>query len=321
VLPGPALRAQEPPTFEYLFTIGANGGVNPKIKASGQWSQLLLGAPERLSPLSVPAAVAVDQEDRIWIADRGAARVFMFDILGGQYKSLAGSPKIPFQCPAAIDVDHMGMVYVADACSGFVFVFDRDGVFERMLVGKKQGPLLKAPSALLVSPDRKRIFIADPQLHKVVVLNQEGESVQEWGQRGKAPLEFPTALAFDRKEKRVLVLDSQAGSISAFTLGGEFTGSMRFSRVRSPSAIAFDSENRRYFVGDAQYEAVHVFAESGDLLASFGQSGSGLAECRVPQGLTVDFRGRIFVIDALNSKVLVFREAQGLPLPLPPPDK
>ncbi|MBI4890653.1 MAG: hypothetical protein HY821_08500 [Acidobacteria bacterium] len=316
-----ALHAQDPPTFEYLFTIGAGGGVNPRIKASGRWGRLFLGAPERLSPLSVPAAVAVDQEDRVWIADRGAARLMMFDILGGQYKSIAGSPKVAFQCPSAIDVDRMGMVYVADACLGAVFVFDNDGVFERMLVAKARGPRLKAPSAILVSPDRKRVFIADPQLHKVIVLNQEGESVQEWGQRGKAPLQFPTALALDRTEKKVLVLDSQAGAISSFTPGGEFTGSLRISRVPSPSAFAFDSENRRYFVGDPQYEAVHVFSASGDLLASFGQSGSGLSECRVPQSLTVDFRGRIFVVDPLNSKVLVFAETPSVPLQLPPPDK
>jgi DNA-binding beta-propeller fold protein YncE len=287
--------------FEYLFTLGAKSGVNPAPKMAGRFGKLFFGAPERISPLMVPAAVAVDREDRVWITDRGAASVHMFDLIEGQYKLLRGADKIAFQCPSGIDSDVNGSIYVADACSGLVFVFDREGSFVRLLVSNRAKQLLQGPTSMAVAPDLKSIYLADPPQHKVLVLNQEGQLIQEW--RG---FDTPSALALTRE--KAFVLDTARHHVQVFSLSGKPMGSLTWPQAREPSAFAVDPERKLFFVGDPRFETVQVFDERGSSIGAFGQSGSGAGEVRVPSGIHIDFRGRIYVVDPLNGKVLVFRE-------------
>lgn len=301
--------------YQYLFTIGAEG-INPKQKASGRWSRLAFGLPERASLINVPSGVAVDFKDRIFVADRGAATVHVFDLIEQSYKALRGAEKTAFQCPTGIDADVTGRLYVADACSGLVFVFESDLSFSRMLVKKHGHRLLEQPVALVVAPDAKRVYVADSPRHRVVVLNQEGEVEQEISALGPGEaLATPVAVAIDRRRKELLVLDSERNRAEVFTLGGEHRRTLRFPPMRAFTALAFDSERRLFFLGDPRYEAVHVFSEDQTFVGSFAQSGSAAGESRAPSSLYVDFRGFVYLVDSLGSKVLVFGK---LPTAYPP---
>ena len=294
--------------YQYLFTIGAEG-VNPKQKASGRWSKLAFGSPERASLINVPSGVAVDLKDRIFIADRGAATVHVFDLVEQSYKALRGAEKTAFQCPAGIDVDVTGRLYVADACSGLVFVFESDLSFSRMLVKKHKHRLLEQPVALVVAPDAKRVYVADSPRHRVVVLNQEGEVHQELSALGPGEaLATPVSVAIDRRSRELLVLDTERDRVEVFALSGEHRRTLRFPPMRGLTALAFDSQRRLFFLGDPRFEAVHIFSEDGTFVGSFGQSGSAAGESRAPSSLYIDFRGFVYLVDSLGSKVLVFGE-------------
>jgi len=301
--------------YQYLFTIGSAEGVNPRQKASGRWSKLVFGSPERASLISVPSGVAVDSKDRIFIADRGAAVVHVLDVIEQSYKALRGGDKTAFQCPAGMDVDRAGRLYVTDPCSGLVFVYESDLSFARLLV-KKGERLLERPSSIVVAPDAKRVYVADPPRHRVVVLNQEGEVDQELSALGSGgALGAPVSVAVDRKRKQLLVLDEERNRVEVFTLGGAHLETLRFDPLRQLSAMTFDSERRLFFLGDPRYEAVHVFTEDRSFVGSFGHSGSGVGESRAPSSLYVDLRGFVYLVDSLGSKVLVFGESSHLPTP------
>jgi DNA-binding beta-propeller fold protein YncE len=299
--------------YQYLFTIGAEG-VNPRQKASGRWSKLIFGSPERVSLIGVPSGVAVDSKDRIFIADRAEAAVHVFDLIEQSYRTLRGGDKTPFQCPSGVAVDKPGRLFVADACSGQVFVFESDLSFARLLVKKSAQPLLSQPSAVVVAPDGKRVYVADPPRRRVLVLNQEGEVEQELSALADGQsLATPVALAIDPLRKELFVLDTERKRVEAFALGGGHQGALRFEPLREFSALAFDSERRLFFVGDPRYEAVHVFTEDRTFVGSFGQSGSAAGESRAPYGLYVDFRGFVYLVDSLGCKVLVFGQSPPLP--------
>jgi DNA-binding beta-propeller fold protein YncE len=304
--------------YQYLFTIGSSEGVNPRQKASGRWSKLLFGLPERASLINVPSGVAVDLKDRIFIADRGAATVHVLDLIEQTYKALRVGDKTAFLCPSGVAVDSAGRLYVADACSGLVFVFESDLTFARLLVKKGPERLLERPTSIVVAPDAKRVYVADPPRHRVVVLNQEGEVVQQLSRLGQGQvLATPVAVAVDAKRKELFVLDAERNRVEVFTLGGAHKDTLRFEPLRDLSAMAFDSERRLFFLGDPRYEAVHVFTENRSFVGSFGQSGSAVGESRAPSGLYVDFRGFVYLVDSLGSKVLVFGESPRLPSPQP----
>ena len=310
--PAPALLAQQGAAFEYLFTIGGSGGVNPAQRFAAGAGRVFFGSPQPETPVISPQAVAVDREDRIWITDRGARSVHMFDLLRGKYRQIGRGAEAQLQCPSGIDVDIHGNAYVADACLGQIFVFDQDGGCLRRLLGRAYQAVIERPAALLVSHDLKSIYVSDPPRSRVVVLNQEGESVREWGGAdGGVRLGSPTALAVDPENDRIMVLDSAGGRVNLFTPGGGFIRSLTWPGARTISAFTFDAETRRFFVGDSRFTVILVSEEDGTPVSAFGKAGAGLDEMRGPTGLYVDFRQRIYVTDSSGGKVLVFRHTSG----------
>ena len=307
-----AAAAEGPRGYEYVLTIGSAGGVNPPQRLTGRGSRLAFGKPERLSPLVTPDSVIVDPDQRVWITDRSAPGVHVFDLLQGEYKFLrGGDDKCLFQCPAGIAADIHGRVYVSDPCSRSVLVFDRDTSFLRLLVDGRKNPVIRRPGSLLVSHDLKSVFIADPPRHKVVVFNQEGETVREFG--GADELDLPAALA--TWDDLIYVLDQGRGQVQVYSPGGALQRSLKWDRVRNPSAFAVDTEQGLYFVGDPKFGMVQVFDEAGVDVSAFGQAGSGLDEIRIPSYIYVDAQQRIYIVDPQNAKVLIFRQATGGALP------
>lgn len=290
--------------YEYLFAIGGDHGIQPRRPLSGKWGRFIFGKPSTGAGLQIPSTVAVDLQDRIWIGDRGAGGVHILDLRESRYQFVGSAQSL--RCPGGIDIDSIGQVYVTDACTGRILVFEKDGSFQRLLA---PAATLQGPLGIAVSPDRRRIYVADRPRGRVVVLNQEGESVQEWFETepGK-PLQWPVAVLYDSRIKRFLVVQGEHRSVPVYRAGGEFDGFRNWEPVKKIRGLAIDPEKGRYFVGDGRYEAVHVFDQRDRLIGSFGQSGSGDGENREPASLYVDFRGRVYLVDALNGRVLVYRE-------------
>ena len=297
--------AQDTRRYEHVFTLGSAAGLNPPQRFTGRASKLAFGKPERVSPLVVPDSVTVDSEQRVWITDRGAPGVHVFDLLRSQYKFLSGGDeKLPFRCPSGIDADNQGRVYVGDPCSGSIFVFDRDLSFLRLLVDGRKSRIVTRPGALLVSEDLRSIYVADPPRHRVVVFNQEGETVRQFG--GEKELKSLTALA--AWEDSIYVLDPERHLVQVYSAGGVLLKSLAWDGIRWPSAFAIDPETGLFFLADPKYQLVHVFDELGTSLSALGAGGSGLDQFRSLSSLHVDAGGRVYVVDSQAGKVLLFRE-------------
>ena len=292
--------------YEHLFTIGTDAGVNPRSRFARGLGRLIFGAPEHLSPVRIPRSVAVDDAGRIWIADQGARALHMFHVLGNEYKNIRRAGKVEFRCPAGVDVDIHGRVYVVDACLKEIFVFDRTGEYLRRLLGKQNRKFLAAPSDVAVSIDLRRVYVADPGRQQVLVFNQEGELVSRLGEEsGGGELQRPVRLAVRLKD--VYVLDSGTRRVEVFNALGKRTESIRWGPVRRPSAFGIDRDTGLMYVGDPDYETVLVYGEDGRRISLIGQSGDAIDQFHNPYDIYVDSHGRVYVVDSLSRKVVVFR--------------
>lgn len=296
--------AAQPLTFEHMLTLGGQEGVNPHQRFTGRLGKLVFGKPEHVSPVMVPDSVTVDRDERVWITDRAAAGVHMFDVLVDKYKFLQGGGGLNFQCPAGIDSDGAGRIYVVDSCLGWVFIFERDGSFDRFL---KTGTALKKPVGIAVSRDRRRIYISDAGRHQILVLNQEGELVSEWG--GPEILNYPGTLTLG--PNKVFVQDVNRRQVRAFSSLGDDLGPVSWDRPRAPGAFAYDSVSRRYFTTEALFGLVMALDGDGRILGAFSPQAPGEDKLRGVAGLYVDAWGRIYAIDSQNARVVVFREHGG----------
>src|SRR3990172_4060285 len=88
--------------------------------------------------------------------------------------------------------------------------------------GKPAGQrLMNGPRAIALFGDR--MFIADTEAHRVLVLNREGKTLLAWGTRGDKPGQFKFPHGIDVDELgRVYVSDTGNGRIQAFDAEGKF---------------------------------------------------------------------------------------------------
>jgi hypothetical protein len=60
-------------------------------------------------------------------------------------------------------------------------------------------------------------------------------------------------------------------------------------------------------VVDGSLNRVQVFDREGRLLYYFGQEGTGFGDFRLPTGLFIDHKDRVFVVDSYNRRVQMFQ--------------
>jgi sugar lactone lactonase YvrE len=218
------------------------------------------------------AAVDVDANDHIWVAERCGANscadskldpVLEFDPSGKLLKSFGAGL---FVFPHGISVDKEGNVWVTDGRGQDgkghqVLKFSREGKIS-MTLGKPglagDGPdTFNQPSDVIVAPNGD-IFVADGHggnsNARIVKFSKDGKFIKTWGKKGIAPGEFdtPHGLAFDSKG-RLFVADRNNNRIQIFDQEGTFIE--QWTQFSRPSGIFIDAKDNIY-VADSESNSV-----------------------------------------------------------------
>jgi tripartite motif-containing protein 71 len=196
--------------------------------------------------LNGPAGLAFDKDDNLYVVDSRNHRIQVFTKQGHMMSSWGthGSAEGQFHTPWGITVDAAGAVYVADWKNNRAQKFDRDGRF-LMQFGPGSGErALNHPADVAVDDDGD-VYVCDWANHKVRVYDAEGDLLTslvgdaqvlaKWAQesvdanpdmakmrRRVKSLEqewrfcYPTAVAFDVEQSRLVVADNQRGRLQIY---------------------------------------------------------------------------------------------------------
>ena len=274
------------------------------------WAKL----PEGESFLDV-CGLAVDSQDRVYILNRSAHPVMVFDREGnllttwgeGFFKRAHGS---------CIGSD--GSVYCTDDGHHIVSKFNPQGKLLMTLGNKDQpsdtgfvhtpgmtmtaclptikrgGPPFNRPTGVAISPSGE-IYVSDgygnARIHK---FSTDGSLLLSWGEPGDAPGQFklPHSIWVDKQE-RVWVPDRENGRIQIFNAQGEFLN--QWTELGRPTDIFIDEEEAVYVSELTQ--RVSIFDGDGKLLARWGSQGQDkeTALFLAPHTIAVDSHGDIYV--------------------------
>jgi hypothetical protein len=142
--------------------------------------------------------VAVDEQDRVYLADFGNHRVQVFDAAGRLLAAWgrAGDGPGEFRLPAGVAADGRGRVYVSDGGNARVQVFDRDGRFLGAWGGPGTGAgRFRRPGALAVD-GAGRVAVADRWDDRIQVFDRDGRFLEAWRVTGSGrPGDFDDLLA------------------------------------------------------------------------------------------------------------------------------
>jgi DNA-binding beta-propeller fold protein YncE len=105
---------------------------------------------------------------------------------------------------------------------------------------------------------------------------------------------------------RLLVADSVAQTIFAFSTGGRYLGRFGAGLLQRPCGLAVDQARGRVFVADSAAHQVVVLDADGALVERLGRRGDAPGEFNYPTNVAVDDDGRLYVSDTLNFRVQVF---------------
>jgi len=217
--------------------------------------------------LAAPARLAVDGAGAVYIADPAAGRIIVRAI-DGRIVRVLEEP----DAPVSIAVDVAGNILVGEGQRGRVDVYSPEGRRLRSL-GRGDGEV-SYPADIDVHALSGEIFVADNRAHVVKRYSPAGTLLQTIGGKGTAPGQFdvPSALFIDPQRDELLVADQRNGRIQVLRTSGE-----------------------------------PVYCIAASVLTRCG--GGGLMPCgqlrQADQGLWSDARGRIYVADGFEGRILV----------------
>lgn len=306
----------EKPRIRYLGSLAANTDVEPPKKKG--WLQKLINEEESRHVIGMgrPSGIAVDSQERVYVADTFKGAVFVFDLRAKTLNLLGADGRGRLANPYGIAIDKNDNVYVSDTKLKRIHVYDRnwDLIASFSKVGNET---ILNPAGLAMDDNSNHLLVADSRGHKIFVVNvdQLGQGTS-FGVKGDSDNQFyfPNSVAVD-KAGRIYVSDTMNFCVKIFDstfkfinrIGEHGTGFGMFDR---PKGIAVDSEGHIYVV-DASFSNFQIFDPNGKLLLFVGNFGVEPGSFRLPAGLFIDKRDRIYVSDQVNRRVQIFQFLAG----------
>jgi DNA-binding beta-propeller fold protein YncE len=161
-------------------------------------------------------------------------------------------------------------------------------------------PDLARPHDIVLSPDGKRLYVADNEAHRVVVL--DAVSLARRGELGLGELSMPHDVAFDAGG-RLLVADTGNSRIAIYVVSadsGTLAGELRGGASR-PEGVAVHPDGRVFATGAASGNLV-VYDARGRVIAETGGFSS-------PHDVAFGPGGEIWVADAGNDRLVQLDDA------------
>ncbi len=260
-----------------------------------------------LDSASMPADVAV-VDDRIFVLDTNNNRILEIDAGGDILQELdVHGDSGPALLNAMAMTAHGGKLYVSNSGAGNVIVLTTEGVVEGVIT-PKIAPTEHPLRPLGIAVDRNGdIFLSDPDNHRVLHLDQDGNLVSTLGSgirdSGEYGFNTPAGLFLD-DQGNLYVVDILNYSVKKYSPSGEFLSSVgeagdtegAFSR---PKAVAVDGEGR-IFVSDTLLVAIEVFEPDGVYLGLIGRRNPedkrSESIFQAPHGLKID-GDTLYVVD------------------------
>lgn len=249
-----------------------------------------------------PQAAAAQKKKSSWM-DR---------LAGVSEEEKSGKQRFVLGQPFGVGVDSKGKVYVADQKVGAIFIFDTKTKEVEFI---KHGVQAKFDLITgLAIDDADKLFVADANLHHVLVFNPQ-HAVEA---TISDSLDQPVGLAVDNENRFLYVADSARDQVLVYdadtykllrkigTTGKNhtLTDPGEFSR---PVGVAVDADGNLY-VSDTFNNRIEIFDADGNFISAFGKAGDGPGTLGRPKGLAVDCDGHIWVVDSAQNRVHVFNK-------------
>jgi len=260
--------------------------------------------------LKVPVRTSIDKAGTIFVTDASQKCIVQYDALW----NYTGKIYIG-EDPTSIAISDDNTMFVGDNINGKIYKRLPTGTISTIYTDTI------SPSAMVVSPENE-LYVVDSRAKRVLVLDFSGKVVRTFG---SGIFLFPTGIAFDRKNNRVIVSEhggfgdgfnlhteirifgTSGNLISTFGGWGNTPG--KFYRVQGLTI----GRCGNIYVTDPYQGNISIFDENGTYITKFGVWGDTLGKLNVPMDVVFDSQDRANIISLNNSAIEVFNITDMLP--------
>lgn len=226
--------------------------------------------PQISDELSMPTAVAIGADEKIYVAEPNLDRIQVFDSAGQYQATLSG-----LDVPTAVAVSADGLIYVGNAGTGSVEIYGANMVRTAVL-GAGDGEFMRPTGIALDS--NGLVYVADGRANRVKVYNPDNSLKFSFGSTGTGAGQFqlPTGIAVNEATSEILVPDlmslTDSARVQVFDLNGVYKRSFETRGLGDkafirPLGIAVDTLDRIY-ISDAFQNVVTVYSSAGGYLGN-----------------------------------------------------
>lgn len=306
---------------------------SPRMKLLARWGSEGSGPGQ----FRLPREIAVDSQNRYFVTDEFNSRIQVFDANGRHLYQIGGYGTGPgqFRFPQGIAIDADDNLFVADTFNHRVQKLRTSGEFVAQIgmtgLAGDGADLLQFPRGVGVDP-QGNVYVVDTYNHKVKKYSRALDYMYSAGlevgpnyapayPNQVLPVAADVFYVSDTGNSQLIryqELPSGQGAEVTARLGQPRTADGQFSE---PASAAVGPDGRVY-VSDRYNHRIQVFDRKGRLLARWGKNGGagGIdgwgqlpGEFFQPMQIDHDAQGRVYVADALNSRVQVL-SPDGTPL-------
>jgi DNA-binding beta-propeller fold protein YncE len=255
------------------------------------------------------AGVTVDKNDNIWVFNRGAHPVMVFDKSG---KILKAWTEVPVTSAHGIRADAENNIWTVDVAAHRVMKFNQAGHL-LMMIGQVGGAAgdnntkdgFNRPTNLIFAPNGD-FFVSDGYVNsRVVKFNKDGEYLMHWGKKGTGDGEFDLVhdVALD-SDGRLYVADRTNQRVQIFDMNGKFLG--KWTDVGAPWGLCYTKRENALYMCDGVNNRIVKLSLDGKILGVLSSYGKIPGKLDFPHTIAVDSTGAIYVAEIKNWRVQKF---------------
>jgi DNA-binding beta-propeller fold protein YncE len=186
----------------------------------------------------------------------------------------------------------------------------------RFLAPPPPSNAIRHPLALALSPDEKRLYVANGPEGSVVIVDLVTGAFRLGAMDGTHAPALPAGVALDADEN-LYVSDSANHVVTTFDRNGRWVRDFGKGKLDTPRSIAIDRKAQIIYVLNgfsrkSESHRIDAFSLKGEHLRTIGKRGGAVGEFNLPSSLTVAPDGRVFVADMLNFRIQIF-DSEGNP--------
>jgi DNA-binding beta-propeller fold protein YncE len=251
-----------------------------------------------------PAGIAIGPGDSVVVADMSPlCQVHLFDENGVLIGSLGEIGKEPgqFFLPVDVWVDETGNIFVAETETVRISVFNNAGELANTIVPEG----IKVPFAV-AAEDPDTIYLVDIEANDLIVVNNEGEILERWGEG--LDLKGPEDVAV--ADGLLAVVDTASGKTLLCDLDGELRTELivKNDPLFVPHEVAFGPKGDVYVLGLRVEEGPEGVLEG--YIARFDDKGDFLERIEInsqkPTSIAVNSEGDLLVGDGTMHVVEIY---------------